>query len=222
MELIELSAEKRTVVGKKVKRLRGQGLVPGIIYGPAIDPIPIQVDGLELARVLGQAGANRLISVNIQGDRKRHITLARGVQRDVITRHLLHVDFKEVVLTDTITSQVPIHLEGVPAIVERGDAMVNQPLDSIEIEALPTDLIPSITIDISGLEEVDDAVFVRDLDLPGEVTILTDPDEMIVRIGHVARRLEEAEEELPEEEVELKAVPEEPEPEEEPAAEATD
>ncbi len=209
MEQIELRAEKRDILGKKVKRIRKQGLVPGIIYGPQIDPIPIQVDSFELLNVLRRAGANRLITLKIKGERKPHLTLARTVQRDVITRNLIHVDFQEVVLTETITTQVPIHLEGTPDIVERGEAIINQALDSIEIEALPTDLIPAITIDISGLEEIDDAVFVRDLELPEQVTILTDPDEMIVRIGYAEMEREEAEEEIAEEEVEVEVVPEE-------------
>lgn len=212
MEQIELTAEKRKIVGKKVKRIRREGLVPGIIYGSAIDPIPIQVEAHELTTVLRRAGANRLISVNIKGDRKPHVTLARDVQRDVITRNLLHVDFQEVVLTEKITSEVPINLEGTPDIVARGEAIINQSLDAIEIEALPTDLLPYITIDISDLEEIDDSVFVRDLDLPDRITVLTDPDEMIVRIGHPEMELEEIEEEVPEEEVEV--VPEAVEPEE--------
>lgn len=214
MEQIELNAEKRKMIGKKVKRIRSEGLVPGILYGSEIDTIPIQVDGSELANVLRRAGGSRLITLKIKGDRKPHIILARDVQRDVISRYLLHVDFQEVVLTETITSQVPIHLEGVPRIVRHGEAIVNQALDSIEIEALPTDLIPSVSIDISGLEEIDDAVFVRDLELPDTVTVLTDPNEMIVRIGHVAMEREPVEEEIPEEEVEIEAAPEETEPEE--------
>ena len=214
MEQIELAVEKRSIVGKKVKRIRGEGQVPGILYGPAIDPTPIQIDGVDLTRVLGRAGGSRLITLRIKGDRNPHITLARDVQRDVITRHLLHVDFQEVVLTETITSQAPIHLEGTPPIVSRGEAMVNQSLDTLEIEALPTDLLPFITIDISGLEDIDDAVFVRDLDLPDTVTILSDPDEIIVRIGHVLMEREPEEEEALEEEVEAEVAPEEAETEE--------
>jgi len=214
MEQIELAVEKRSIVGKKVKRIRGEGQVPGILYGPAIDPTPIQIDGVDLTRVLGQAGGSRLITLRIKGDRTPHITLARDVQRDVITRHLLHVDFQEVVLTETITSQAPIHLEGTPPIVSLGEAMVNQTLDTLEIEALPTDLLPFIKIDISGLEDIDDAVFVRDLDLPDTVTILSDPDEIIVRIGHVLMEREPEEEEVLEEEVEAGVAPEEAETEE--------
>lgn len=214
MEQIELTAEQRKVIGKKVKRIRSEGLVPGIVYGPEIDPIPLQFDAHELSAVLRRAGANRLITLNVKGDENPHVTLARDIQRDVITRSLLHVDFQEVVLTETITSEVPIILEGTPAIVRQGEAILNQMLDVIEIEALPTDLIPSITLDITDLEEIDDAVSVRDLDLPDRIAILTDPDEMIARIGLPELELEEIEEEVIEEEVEVEVVPEGVEPEE--------
>lgn len=215
MEQIELTAQTRDVIGKKVKRLRAEGSVPAIIYGPEIDPIPIQVDEIDLSRTLARAGANRLITVNIDGDENAHVTLARDVQRDILTRSLLHVDFQEVVLTETITSDVPINLEGTPSIIERGEALINQTLDSIEIEALPTDLIPSITLDISHLEEIDDAIFVRDLELPEQIRILTDPDEMIVRVGHLEMDVEALEEAiLEEEELEVEILPEGVEPEE--------
>lgn len=208
MEQIELTAEKRKIIGKKVKQLRNQGLVPAIIYGSAIEPIPIQVEIRQLSGVLRQAGANRLVNLKIKGDRKSHITLIRDIQRDVITRNLLHVDFQEVVLTETITSAVPVIIEGTPPPVERGEAIIRQTLDEIEVEALPTDLIPSITIDISGLTELDDAVFVRDLDLPERITVLTDPDEMIVRISVPEMEGEEIVEEAEEGEVEVEVTPE--------------
>lgn len=214
MEQIELGAEKRNVIGKKVKRIRGDGWVPAIIYGPEIDPIPIQVDGIEVTKVLRRAGANRLITINVDDDDRPHVTLARDIQRDVLTRDLLHIDFQEVVLTETITSDVPINIEGTPAIVERGEALVNQMLYSIEIEALPTDLIPSITIDVSDLDEIDDAILVRDLDLPEQIAILTDLDEMVVRIGHLEMDVEALEEEVIEEEIEVEVLPEEMEAEE--------
>jgi large subunit ribosomal protein L25 len=206
MDQIQLTAERRAIIGKKVKQLRREGKVPAIIYGTEIDPIPIQVDGFELSTVLRRAGANRLITVNVKGDSHPHLTLTRDVQRDVITRNLLHVDFQEVVLTQKITSEVPIIIEGTPGVVRAGEAIINQMLDAIEIEALPTDLIPSITIDISNLEEVDEAVYVRDLDLPDRVTVLTKVDEIIVRLSAPQLEREEIEKAIPEEAVEVGAV----------------
>jgi large subunit ribosomal protein L25 len=203
MQQIELKAQPREIIGKQVKRIRRAGLVPAIIYGPQIQPIPIQLDVHELTSTLGRAGANRLIAIDVEGDAHPHVTLARDVQRDVLTRDVLHVDFQEVVLTETITSDVPINLTGTPSIVERGEALLNQMLYSIEIEALPTDLIPSITLDVSNLEEIDDAILVSDLDVQDSVTILTDLDEMIVRISAPEMDVEELEEEIEAEELEV-------------------
>lgn len=196
MQQIELEAQPREIIGKQVKRIRREGLVPAIIYGPQIKPIPIQLDAHELTSTLRRAGANRLITIDVQGDEQRHVTLARDVQRDVLSRDVIHVDFQEVVLTETITSDVPINLEGTPSIVERGEALINQMLYSIEIEALPTDLIPSITLDVSDLEEIDDAILVSDLDVPDSITILTELDEMIVRVSAPEMDVEALEEEI--------------------------
>lgn len=194
MQRIELGARPRDIIGKRVKHIRREGLVPAIIYGPQIEPIPIQLDAHELTSTLQRAGANRLITIDVDGS--EHVTLARDVQRDVLSRDVIHVDFQEVVLTETITSDVPINLKGTPSIVERGEALVNQMLYSIEIEALPTDLIPSITLDVSDLEEIDDAILVSDLDVPDTITILTELDEMIVRISAPEMDVEALEEEI--------------------------
>jgi len=206
MEQIELQAQKREVFGKKVKRLRAQGWIPAIIYGAETEPIPIQVKERDLIQTLQQAGGTRLIAIKIDGD-KPHVALAREIQRDFITRQILHVDFQEVVKTRTIVTEVPIHLEGEPPPVRQGRAIVQQLLDSIEIEALPDDLLPSITIDISGLEEIDDAILVGDLELPERVKVLNDPDEMIVHLTYAELEEEEVEEEAPEEEVEVEVTP---------------
>lgn len=207
MEQIELQAQKREVFGKKVKRLRAQGWIPAIIYGAETEPIPIQVRERDLIQTLRRAGGNRLIAIKIDGG-KPHVTLAREIQRDVITRQVLHVDFQEVVMTRTIVTEVPIHLEGEPPLVKQGKAIVQQLLDSIEVEALPGDLIPSITIDISGLEEIDDAILVGDLELPERVKVLNDPDEMIVHLTYAELEEEEVEEEeAPEEEAEVEVTP---------------
>jgi large subunit ribosomal protein L25 len=207
MEQVELQAQKRHVFGKKVKRLRAQGLIPAIIYGRETEPIPIQVEERELIQTLQRAGANRIIAIKVDGG-EPHLTLAREIQRDFITHKVLHVDFQEVVMTRTIVTEVPIHLEGTPPPVERGEAILQQMLDSIEVEALPMDLIPGITIDVSGLEEIDDAILVGDLELPERIKVLNEPDEMIVRVAHLEREEEEVVEEVPEEEVEVEVTPE--------------
>lgn len=197
MEKIELQAEPRTIRGKKVKTLRRQGLVPGVLYGHRNEPMLLQMKAPELSRVLARTGGNRLITLTVGGSKDTHMALAREVQRDVITGNPLHVDFYEVTMTEKIRVEVPIVLVGESPAVERGDGMLLHMLDSIEIECLPGDLLNTIQVDVSALDEVDQAIYIRDLKVPPSVTFLSDSDEMIVKVEYA--KAEEEEEEVLEE-----------------------
>jgi len=199
MEQFELKAEKRTIIGKKVKGLRREGLIPAVLYGPKTEPIPIQCDERELQHVLARAGGTNMISVRIGKAHKPKMALARGVQRDVITGELYHVDFYQVVMTETVKTEVNIILSGEPPAVQQTEFMLLQGTDSVEVECLPGDLIHSIEVDVSTLLEFDDAIYVKDLQVPDNVTILTDGDELVAKV----QRLRLAEEEEVEEEVEV-------------------
>lgn len=203
MEQIELKVEKRTLVGKKVKSLRREGVIPAVLYGPKTEPIPIQCDGRELQHVLARAGGTNLIAVRIGDAGKPKMALARQVQRDAITDRLYHVDFYQVVMTEKVTAEVNIIFIGEPPAVQQKDFMLLQGADSVEIECLPGDLIHSIEVDLSNLE-IDDAIYVKDLQVPDNVTILTDGDELVAKVQHLYIPEEEEEveewiEEAPEE-----------------------
>jgi len=194
MEQIELKTQKRTVLGKKVKNLRREGLVPAVLYGRKTDSVSLQIEERELNRVLAQAGGHRLIALKIGRARKRQMALARDVQWDVIARRPIHVDFYAVVMTEKITTEVPLVLVGeAPAMVQEG-VMLLQSLDEVEIECLPGDLPEAIEVDLSGLEEIDQAIYVKDLQAPPAVEILTDAEEMVAKVGWAAA--EEVEEEV--------------------------
>ena len=201
MEQIELIAENRSIVGKRVRGLRREGIIPAILYGPKTEVIPIQCDERELQRVLAEAGGTNLISLKIDDAGKPRMTLAREVQRDVITNELHHVDFYQVVMTETVKTEVNIILTGEPPIVQQKEFMMLQGTDSVEVECLPGDLIHSIEVDISSLVEVDDAIYVKDLQVPGNVTILTEGDELVAKVQRL--RVAEEEEEVEEEMVEM-------------------
>ncbi len=200
MEQIELKAEKRTVTGKRVKGLRREGIIPAVLYGPKTGPIPIQCDGWELQRILARAGGTNLISLRIDDAGKPKMALAREVQRDVITNALCHVDFYQVVMTEKVTAEVNIILIGQPPAVQQKEFMLLQGADSVEIECLPGDLIHSIEVDISNLG-IDDVLYVKDLQVPDNITILTDGDELVAKIQRL--RLAVEEEEVEEEVVEM-------------------
>ncbi len=193
MEQFELRAEKRTIIGKRVKGLRREGLVPAVLYGPKTEPIPIQCDRRELQRILARAGGTNLISLRIGDDGEPKMALAREVQRDAITNELYHVDFYQVVMTEKVKTDVSIIFTGQPPAVQQNMAMLLQGMDSVEVECLPGNLIHSIEVDLSTLG-IDEAIYVRDLRVPDDVTILTDGDEVVAKVQRLRVAVEEEEE----------------------------
>ncbi len=192
MAEIVLNARPRTIKGKQVKALRRQGWIPAVLYGRHIQPITIQVEGKELQRVLAQArGGTRLITLQVDGE--THLALIREVQREPIRREILHVDFQAVEMTEKIRVEVPVVFVGASPAVERGEGILVHGLTHVEIECLPKDLIESITVDLSRLDRVDAAIYVRDLQVPPGITVVSDPDELIALVtAPAAEVLEEA------------------------------
>ncbi len=193
---IELTAEKRTVLGKQVKQLRRQGWVPGVIYGHGFDSVPLQFEARSLRQVLSQVGGSQLIAIKIKEQKQPEMALVREVQRDPIWDALWHVDFYRVMMTERLTAEVPLAIVGESPVVEQNEGVLLHSISAVEVECLPGDLVDAIEVDLADLIEVDQALYVRDLAVPAGIEILTDPDEMIVRVV----RLEE-EEEVEEEEV---------------------
>jgi large subunit ribosomal protein L25 len=187
-----LEAQPRTVVGKKVGRLRREGLVPVVVYGPKTEPINLQIAYRPLQIALMKAGGTNLIEIRYEGGSQ--VVLAREVQRDIIRTDITHVDFFAVDLLAKISIDVPIHFAGEsPAVQARKGILVTGPT-MLTIETLPSHLMSQIEVDISGLNEIGDAIHVRDLKLDADITIINDPDEMIARISQTsAARSEEDE-----------------------------
>ena len=197
MANLTLEAEVRTVIGKQVKRLRRQGLLPAVIYGRGIDPISIQLDSLATSKTLSQASGATLIDIKIGGD--AHTTILRDVQLDVITRNLIHIDFLKVAMDVAINTEVPLDFVGESQAVRDFGAILVTGLTEIEIEALPGDLPDRVIVDISELKEIDAAITVGDLSLGSGITVLTDPDEVVAHV--VLQAFEEEEEGVEEEEL---------------------
>ena len=192
-EEVLINAEKRNVVGKQVKALRRQGILPGVIYGRHIEAFPIQMDAHNAALILDKLTASSLITIDVDGEKFN--VLMRDRQRDVIFGDLLHVDFMVVSLTEKLRATVELKLVGEAPVADNPEVVVTQVLNDIEIEAFPQDLPEVIEVDISTLETVDDEITVADLDLGENIAILTDPNETIVSVGYVAQEevAEEAE-----------------------------
>jgi large subunit ribosomal protein L25 len=187
-----LEAQPRTVTGKKVGRLRRSGLVPVVVYGPKTEAVSLQVEYRPLQIALMKAGGTNLIEIRYEGG--SHVVLAREVQRDILRSDILHVDFFAVDLKAKISIDVPIHFVGEsPAVQARKGILITGPT-MLTIETLPSHLMSQIEVDLSNLNEIGDAVHVRDLKLDADITIINDPDEMIARISQTsAARSEEDE-----------------------------
>jgi large subunit ribosomal protein L25 len=204
MEEILLEAKKRSVLGKQVKALRRDGLLPAIIYGGKGTSIPIELDAHSASKILSQTSASTLLTVKI--GKQNHMVLVRDIQYDVIRRNPIHVDFLEVEMDTAIRTTVPIDFVGeAPGVKDQGGVLVTG-LNEIEIEALPRDLPEKIVIHLELLKEIDSMITVADLDMGEGIEVLTESDEVIAHIVY-----QEAEEELEEEIEGLVEAPVEPE-----------
>lgn len=218
MEALTLTATSRDVFGKKTRFLRRQGMTPTHLFGHNLKSLPLQCHTAELKNILAQAGTTTLLNLKIDSEKRPRKVLIREIQKDVLGRQLLHVDFYQVKLTEKIKADVPIVLTGeAPALKLKGRFLM-QTLDSLSIECLPDKLLPEIRIDLSPLEEVEQAIHVKDLTLDQDITVANDPDQLIVKVSE--KVVAEVEEEVVEVEEEKEVVPAEAEaPTEEPPTE---
>jgi large subunit ribosomal protein L25 len=196
MEQLELYAKHRKITGKKVKRLRREGYVPGILYGHDVDPIPLLFDGHDIESAVRQTSTSTLVQVNIEGYDEAYTAVFRDTQRDILKHNLIHVDLLSLNLEETVRVDVPLNLVGVsPAEEEQGGVLIQQ-LNEVEVEALPMALVPAIEIDISTIVNIGETITVRDITPPEGITILTAPEEIVVQVTTITE--EEIEEELEE------------------------
>lgn len=187
---LAIAAEPRAVIGKQVKQLRREGLIPAVIYG-LNDPVTIQLENKMLRRVLRRAGTTNLINISIGQDTRT--VLAREIQQHQTRGDLIHVDFQEVDLMVKITAEASLVLVGESKMMADGLGSDVLSLTSVEIEALPDDLVAEIEVDASQMASADEPLYVGDLVAPAGITILTDPETAVARFEYA--RLDTADEE---------------------------
>lgn len=193
---VTLQAQRRTLTGKKVGRLRRQGLIPGNIYGRGIESIAVQLEVRALSAALAHAGNTTVVDLHVAsngsdgaGGSAGHPVLIEHITRHPVTGHVLHVDLRQVDLNRVIRAAVPVTLVGEAPAVESAGGVLVHPMDSIELEALPRSLPHEILVDVSVLTEIDAQITVADLQLPPGVTAGADPETLVARV--VASRLEQ-------------------------------
>jgi len=214
MEQVSLRARTGRVPGTRAsRRLRREGQVPAVVYGHEMEPINVAVDARELnAALTTEAGLNALINLEIDG--QAVLTMARVVERHPYRSEYRHVDFQKVSLTETVTTEVPLHFEGEPIGVREG-GVLSPARTTVMIEAVVTQIPGHIEVDINELE-LGGVLRIADLPQIEGVTYHEDPEEVIVSVTAPAA---EEPEEVPEGEEEEAAAPAAPAEEAAPEAE---
>ena len=183
MDVATVKLDPRTVTGKKVRQLRRQGVIPVHMYGADIEPSNLQIDGRTLNRLLPQVGTNIPVSIEVEDLDSENICFVREVQRHPVTEEVIHVDFLRVDITRTVSAEVPLTLTGTsPAVTQMAGTLL-QNVQTLSIEALPMNMPAEIPIDISVLVDFDTTLLVGDVEVPGNVTVLNDPEDSIVRVA---------------------------------------
>jgi large subunit ribosomal protein L25 len=183
----ELTAEPREITGKASQKLRREGLIPGTVYGHNVKAQSVQVPKKELERVYLRAGSTSLIDLTVGDSNKPRKVFIHEVQRDAVHHDLRHVDFMVVNLTEEMTVSVPITLVGEAPAVLKNEGLLLQQTEHVQLRALPTNIPSAIEVDISGLDEVGKGIHISDLNIPENVTLMTPPNELVVRINELSR-----------------------------------
>ena len=191
-----LTAQPRTVIGKKVKALRRTGVTPLHLYGPGIDSLSLQADTRTLIRTLTEAGRSRPIEVQVEDGGGRHLAFVRDIQFHGVSGEVLHVDLLRVDVEATTRVAVPVVLQGeAPAVRLKGGSLI-QGLHTVLVEAKPLEVPEVISVDVAALEEFDNVLRVADISVAEGITVLTDADQMVAHVtppvGEAALEAEEA------------------------------
>lgn len=201
MKHTKLVVEKRKILGKKVKQLRRDGIIPANVYGKNIKSQAVQVKADEFLKIHDEVGETGLVDLTI-GEEVIPV-LIQHVNTDF--RHqILHADFYQVNLKEKVKAAVPLEVIGEPKAVTDKAGLLMNILSEVEVEALPEELPERIEVNVEHLTNVDDQITVAELKVPAGVEILTDKEQVVSKIGELVTK--EAQEEAAAEEAAAEAA----------------
>jgi large subunit ribosomal protein L25 len=176
-----LKAEKRTVQGRKVKKLRKEGILPGNVYGKKIKSQSVQVELKEFEKTYHKIGETGLLTLVVGSEEKP--VLIHNLQRNPVTDAPIHVDFLQVDLKEKVEADIPVELSGESPAEKQALGTVVQYINEIKVEALPGDLPEKFEVDTSALTDVDQSIFVKDLKYDkSKVEIKSDPEAILAKV----------------------------------------
>jgi large subunit ribosomal protein L25 len=176
-----LAAEHREVTGKAVSRLRHAGKLPAVVYGHGVESSNVTVDAHAFEQLRKHTGPNALVDLSVDG-KKANPVLINSVQIHPVNRRPLHIDLFLVRMTEELTVDVPLVATGESTAVTQLGGTLLHPAETVKVRALPDHLPQSIEYSVEALVDFDGALHVRDLVIPGDVTLLTDADEIIAKV----------------------------------------
>ena len=189
----KLVATPRTVLGKKVKKLRREGILPANVYGKDLSSVAVQVNLEEFATLYKEVGETGLVDLEVEG--KKRPVLIKNVHFEFRYHTPLHADFYQVNLKEKVKTMVPLEFVGEAKAVTENLGNLIQPISEVEVEALPESLPEKIEVNVEPLAAVDEQIQVKDLTVEEGVTVLTDPDQVVAKIAEIVEEPEpEAEE----------------------------
>ena len=183
MDVTTLEARPRRIFGKQCRYLRRGGITPANLYGAGMQSLAIQVDSRELSHILSTTSRNTPVQIAIMGEEGPRTAFIWRTQRHPLTGDVQHVDLYHVEATHRMRAEVPLLLTGVDPDLEKFDKRVLQYLQAVTVETLPLDLPTEIPVDCSGLTAVDEEVKVSDLAISDKLTLLTDLEVVIAKVG---------------------------------------
>ena len=192
MDKTNLTSQPRDIIGRKVKKLRAQGLVPAHVFGHEIKSENISIDEKDFKTIYHKVGETGII--NLKLDTREYPVLVKGLHLDPVSLKILHVDFYKVNLSEKVKVQVPLEVVGESRAVETKVGLLLTPISEVEVEALPANLPEKIEVNIESLKEVGDTITVADLKVDDKIEILSDAELVVASIGEfVTKEMEEAE-----------------------------
>ena len=178
--MIQLSAKKREVTGKKVETLRKEGLIPAVLYGPGSISLTLSVVKKEFDMAYKKAGESSLVALSV--DKDKNLVLIRGVQHHPLSGFAIHVDFYQPRLDVKIKIMVPVRLEGEAPAQKNFEGTLIQNISEVEVSALPQDLPSEITVDVSVLKTLEDRILVENLQVDSRVEMLAESDWIVAQV----------------------------------------
>ena len=228
--MLILVAKIRKELGKKVKSLRQQGILPAVLYGHKIKNLNLELDLKEFEKIYKEAGESSLItlviakgkdeaeasspSLKVEGEKQKFLVLIHDIQFDHLTQKLIHIDFYQPELKEEVEVTVPLIFEGEAAAVKDLGGTLVKNISEVEVKALPQNLPHEIKVDIGNLKTFEDNILIKDLIVSKEVKILKEPEEIVAAVARPEKVEEELEKPVEEKVEEVEKVEKKPKEEE--------